>query len=98
MTTRDRSTSDKQRFCRGCRDDYYNQPGHSTTGECWSLKNARVVTRYRLGWWTQPTQPGAFEKVTTLSCHYAPGRYVQEEKLPDFVSREERARVERKRS
>lgn len=28
--------------CAGCRDDYYNHDGNSTTGECWMLKDARI--------------------------------------------------------
>ena len=76
---------DKLKLCKGCRDDHYNQPGNSTTGRCWSLKNAKVVTRYRIGWWTQPTQPGAFTEVVTLDCHHATGRYAHYDKLPDFA-------------
>lgn len=81
------STQDKQQYCSGCRDDHYNQRGNSTTGECWNLKTAKVVTRYRIGWWTTPTEPFAFRKVTTLSCHNAAGRYAHYEQLPDFVDR-----------
>jgi len=85
----------RKEYCRGCRDDYYNQPGNSFNGtECWSLKSATVGTRYRIDWWTRPTVPGAFTKVTTNSCHYAPGRYALKDKLPVFavdVRAEERA-------
>lgn len=71
----------KQDHCRGCRDDFYN--GHNSLGvkRCWSLKDAKVVKRWRIGTWTQPTQPGAFTEVKTLSCHYAPGSALYE-KLP----------------
>lgn len=85
---------DKLPLCAGCRDDYYNRGNNSTTGRCWLLDNAKVVTRYKIGWWTQPTQPGAYTKVTTLDCHSAPGQYALHEKLPDFVTAEERQRVE----
>lgn len=81
------SGPDKKQYCRGCRDDYYNQPGNSTSGECWALKTARVVTRYRIGWWTRPTEPGAFTEVQTLDCHYATGRYAHYDKLPSFAVR-----------
>lgn len=79
-----------RKYCDGCRDDFYNhreQPGFDGSTECWSLKTAKVVTRYRLHWWTAPTVPGAFAKVTTNSCHYATGRYQHYEKLPDFVDK-----------
>lgn len=76
---------DKLTLCHGCRDDYYNHGNNSTTGRCWMFENAKVVTRYRIGWWTQPTQPGAFTKVNTLSCHAAPGQYALYEELPSFA-------------
>lgn len=78
--------SAKQKYCAGCRDDFYNHDGHSMNGKhCWSLPDAEVVTRYRIGWWTQPTERGAFQKVTTLSCHYAPGKYAHLKELPKYA-------------
>ena len=62
-----------KQLCRGCRDDFYNGNNKLGVAECWMFKKAEVVTRYRLGWWTQQDTPGAFTKVTTLDCHYAPG-------------------------
>lgn len=74
------------KYCAGCRDDYYNHGGNGMDGKgCWSLKDAKVVTRYRIHWWTQPTVPGAFTKVRTNSCHYATGRYAHYEALPSFA-------------
>lgn len=29
-----------KKHCSGCEDNFYNQPGNSNTGECWSLKDA----------------------------------------------------------
>ncbi len=73
----------KQEYCVGCRSDFYNhRTGFDGATKCWSLKDAKVVTRYRIGWWTVPTQPGAFTKVKTLSCHHAPGQYGLYEQLP----------------
>lgn len=73
-------------MCSGCRDDFYNA-GHNQLGVkgCWSFEKAKVVTRYKLGWWTAPTEPGAFTKTETLSCHHAPGKYAMYEKLPPFA-------------
>ena len=88
--------SEKQSYCEGCRNDFYNKPGNSTSGHCWSLDNAKIVTRYRLGWWTRPDEPGAFKKVTTLSCHHEPGQFAFQESLPNFVTAEERKRIEGK--
>ena len=93
-TKLDRSHDAKLPLCAGCRDDYYNQPGNTPCGRCYSLASAKVVTRYRIGWWTTPTNPGAYTKVRTLSCHHEPGAYAFHEKLPDFITPEERQRIE----
>lgn len=67
-------------LCRGCRNDFYNGEGAE---ECWSYKDAEVCVRYRIHWWTAPTVPGAFQKVTTLKCWHAPGQQSQVEQLPE---------------
>lgn len=67
-------------MCSGCDNDFYNGQGAE---ECWSFKDAKAVTRYRIGWWTPPTQPGAFKKVETLTCHHASGKYAHYDKLPN---------------
>lgn len=78
--------SQKLKLCRGCRDDYYNHGGHAMNGQhCWSLPDAKPVTRFRLHWWTAPTVPGAFTEVETLSCWTAPGKYSHYKELPDFA-------------
>lgn len=80
--------SGNKTYCNGCRDDFYNhrsEPGFDGATECWSLKSAKVVTRYKLGWWTQPRTRADFTKVKTNSCHHAPGRYAMCETLPAHV-------------
>lgn len=73
---------DKRAYCEGCRNDFYNGQGAK---ECWSLKSAKVVSRFRLPWWTAPTTPGAFVQCTTLDCYHAPGQFAFYERLPDFA-------------
>lgn len=80
-------------YCRGCRENYYNGQG---ADECWSLKSAKIVTRFRIDWWTRPTEPGAFTEVKTYQCHSAPGKYAHYEKLPTFAVNP--ARLKRKQS
>ena len=70
------------KHCSGCRNNFYNGTGAK---ECWSLRDARVVKRWRIGWWTTPTTPGAFTEVETYQCHSALGQYSLSEKLPDFA-------------
>lgn len=76
--------SEKLAHCLGCRDDFYNDKNPIGVKECWGLKTAKLVTRYRIGTWTRPTEPGAFTKCRVLSCYHAKGEHYYE-KLPDFV-------------
>lgn len=73
-------------MCVGCRDHFYNA-GQNRLGikECWSLKTAKKVRRWKLGWWTRPDEPGAFTEVQTYSCHWEPGQYAFYKELPDFA-------------
>ena len=75
-------------LCVGCRDNFYNNNNPLGAKECWGYKSAKVVTRYRIGTWTLPTEPGAFTKVKTLSCHHAPGQYGHYDKLPSCAAKE----------
>lgn len=76
----------KLQFCAGCRNDYYNHNGNGMNGgKCWSLKDAEVVTRFRLHWWTAPTVPGAYVEVRTLDCHHQPGAFAFHKELPSFA-------------
>lgn len=68
-----------KKYCAGCDDDYYNGTG---APECWLFKAAKVVKRFRIGWWTQPTSKDVFTEVTTHSCHRESGRFAFMEALP----------------
>lgn len=80
--------SEKMRHCGGCRDDFYNGKNPMGVQRCWGLKTAKLVTRYRIGTWTRPDQPGAFTKVKCLNCFHAKGEHYYE-KLPDFVKQKD---------
>ena len=45
------------------------------------LKTAKLITRYQIGTWTRPTEPGAFTKSTKPSCYHADGYHFYN-KLP----------------
>ena len=62
-------------LCRGCDNDFYNGKQNFSTFGCWSLKDAKAVTRYRVPWWTPPLTPGAFTEVKTFNCHSETGRF-----------------------
>lgn len=80
--------------CRGCYDDHYNLPGNSGDGRCWHAKTGRMVTRYAIGTWTVPTQPGAFREVRVPSCYHRTGEQYYD-RLPDFVRVEDVVRRKR---
>jgi hypothetical protein len=76
-------------MCVGCRDDWYN---HNRGDGCWSYGNAKVVRRYKIGWWVQPDSVSAFTEVETLDCHNAYGHYALFEKLPPHLVQLKRAK------
>ena len=80
----------KRKHCAGCRNDFYNGNNPHGVKECWSLKGAKVVTRYRIGWWVEPRSASCFTKVRTLDCHRAPGRYAHMEELPSHLHGQEK--------
>ena len=58
-------------MCQGCRDNYYNQPGNSTSGECWMYASAVIVERTSVGTWEPPPYKWRPQKV--LLCHHQDG-------------------------
>lgn len=41
-----------KKHCNGCRNDFYNGNNPMGVNECWSLREARLVTKYRIHNWT----------------------------------------------
>lgn len=74
-----------RKHCIGCDQDFYNGRENFTGRDCWSRKDAKVVTRFKLEWWTQPDAPGAFQKVQTHDCHTERGKYAFYKELPSFA-------------
>jgi hypothetical protein len=72
-------------LCSGCRDNYYNGNNDKGIEECWLYKRAKLVERFKIGWWTEPRGPESFERVFTLDCHNAAGQYALQEKLPEHI-------------
>jgi len=71
--------------CRGCRDDFYNQPGNTFSGDrCWMAEDGTMMTRYEIGISTMPATPGAYTQVKKPSCYRRSG-VVYHNRLPDFV-------------
>lgn len=80
-------------MCEGCRNNYYNTPGPHGAPQCWSYKDAQVVRRWRIGWWTQPKAKSDFVEVVTLKCHSAPGKYADFAILPKHLTQLERRKI-----
>ena len=70
--------------CRGCEDDFYNGRNPMGVKECWSRSTAKVVTRWRTGTWTLPTQPGAFTEVEVFTCFRQKGEHFSD-RIPSFA-------------
>lgn len=71
--------------CDGCRNQFYNNNNALNIKTCWSLKKAKVVTRYKIGWWVTPVSKKVFTRIKTLDCHQAPGRYALMKELPNHL-------------
>ena len=61
----------KKKTCEGCREDFYNQPGNSTTGECWRLEAAKLESRKLVGLNDRP--PWTHKPRQTFRCYRPPG-------------------------
>ncbi len=79
------SKEEKRKFCIGCHDNFYNGNNPYDIKWCWNLAEAKVVTRFRIGWWTPMDRKENFTKVTTLDCHKEPGQFAFCEKLPQHL-------------
>lgn len=57
-----------KKHCAGCRNNFYNGNNDLGVQECWSLKRAKLKTRYQIGTWT-PTFRENFVKVRLPNCY-----------------------------
>lgn len=74
--------------CAGCRDDFYNDHNPMGVKECWLLKKAELVIRYRTHRDAMPASKGAFTEVRVPNCMNGNGWYYRQT-LPDFVKAED---------
>ena len=71
--------------CAGCRQDYYNYGNASNTGECWLLKDAKVVLLWAIGWWTPMDKKENFHKVRKPECYTQTGKVLYCKNLPEHL-------------
>lgn len=82
--------------CVGCYNNFYNQAGNSTTGKCWSLPSAKLITRFGLGVNTPMNIREAYIKVRKPSCYRRNG-VVYLNEIPSYAqTRKQREDDERK--
>lgn len=70
--------------CTGCYNDHYNQPGNSTTGKCWSLPSAKLITRFEIGINTPMNQKSGYSKMKKPGCYRKLG-VVYLESIPPYA-------------
>jgi hypothetical protein len=63
------SKLEKKKLCSGCRQNFYNGNNPHGIKECWNLSSAKLVTRYKIGWWVPCNKASNFEEVKVLSCY-----------------------------
>ena len=61
--------SDKQKYCSGCRNDFYNGRQNISGDKCWSLADAKVVSRVFIHR-DQPPPYRNLKAEKTLACWY----------------------------
>lgn len=73
--------------CKGCRDDFYNGTGAT---ECWMFKDAKLITRYAIGFWTPMDTARNLREVVKPQCYHEQGssRTVYMNAVPDHLRAE----------
>jgi hypothetical protein len=73
-----------KRDCGGCRDNFYNGNNPYGVKECWMLKDAEIVARYRLSKHTPMSQRSGYVKVRAPNCYQEQG-YVHLKAIPEYA-------------
>jgi hypothetical protein len=60
---------EKRKLCSGCTSNFYNGNNPLKIKECWHLSSAKLVTRYKIYWWTPMDKASNFTEVKVLSCY-----------------------------
>lgn len=60
---------EKRQYCSGCRENFYNGNNPHGIKECWMLKTAKLVKRFKIYWWTPMDKASNFTEVKVLSCY-----------------------------
>lgn len=80
--------------CAGCRNNFYNGPNALDGKRCWSAKDGRMTTRYKIHRDSMPAWKYAFEQVRVPDCYHADG-FAHYKALPSFVKLDDVVRRKR---
>ena len=75
-----------KRLCLGCDSNFYNGNNPFWIKECWHFKDAKVVTRYRIGVHTPCDRKENFTKVQILDCFTQTGSFAYFHGIPDHLT------------
>lgn len=64
-----------KKCCIGCNDNFYNGNNPYGIKECWYFKDAKIVTRYRIGVNAPMNRKENFTKVKVLNCYKQNGLF-----------------------
>jgi hypothetical protein len=72
------------KHCPGCRNDFYNGNNELGVKRCWSLKDAKLVTRFRLSINTPMSQKSGYVKTRVPDCYHENG-FVYLNEIPNYA-------------
>lgn len=70
--------------CRGCRNDFYNGNNECGVKNCFSLKAAKMITRFRISIHTPMNRKSGYTKMKLPNCYHQKGSAYLE-KIPDYA-------------
>lgn len=71
--------------CIGCDSDFYNGNNPLGVKECWHFKDAKLVTKYAIGWWTPMDKKDNFWKTKVPNCYSRTGSVAYLNELPSHL-------------
>lgn len=60
-----------KKACVGCSDNFYNGNNPMGVQECWMFKDAKIISRRRVGVWEPP--PWTSKPESLPNCYHAKG-------------------------
>lgn len=76
-----------KRECVGCEDNFYNGNNPQGIKDCWHLKDAKLVAKFKIGVGVPWTSSKNFLKVRVPNCYTQEG-YAFIGELPEHLRRE----------